>query len=141
MHTQWFCINSFEFSESKHGGNQQRIVDQGCRGLWTSRQHPHLSGYSVSIIKINLFERFTLVNLPISVLCLFPKYGSFFFIYFRNSSCITCNLHLCVNDSRKSCYVLFLMLNITYVFTAELWSGWEWKRRTRNIHGWRMLNL
>lgn len=28
-----FFSVSFEFLEGKHGGNQQRVVDKGCRGL------------------------------------------------------------------------------------------------------------
>lgn len=74
--------NSFEFSKSQHGRNQQRIVDQGCRGLWTSRQHSHLSGHCVSMIKIHLFSRFKLVNLSDFVLCLFIEYGSIFYFIF-----------------------------------------------------------
>lgn len=71
----------------------------------------------------------------------------FFFCWNSNhtKSCIPCNLHPpCVNDSRKSCYVLFLMSNVAYwvcLFLAELWLVLEWKMRTRNIHGWRMPNL
>lgn len=148
VYSKMIFHNSFEFSKSQHGRNQQRIVDQGCRGLWTSRQHSHLSGHCVSMIKIHLFSRFKLVNLSITVLCSFIEYGSIFFFCWNSNhtkSCIPCNLHPpCVNDSRKSCYVLFLMSNVAYwvcLFLAELWLVLEWKMRTRNIHGWRMPNL